>query len=314
MQSIFCNNKEITEIRCNGSLVYQKQSGPDYTEPFYVENITNENERMYIMKRANAAPTLTIEYSTDKENWSTLGTTSATIPLIYSLEPGSKVYLRCNTNTWCSTGSNFNYIINVSKVGGNIMSLLYGSNFTGNEISFPDTTVSNVFADIFYTNTVLIDATDLLLPATTLIRTCYYHMFNGCTSLTSAPALPATTLADYCYYSMFNSCTSLITAPALPATTLAPNCYGVMFFGCTSLTTAPELHATTLTSSCYAQMFQNCSSLSNVKCLATSGINTSVTSSWLMDVSSTGTFTKAAGATWPSGRDGIPEGWTVVEV
>ena len=34
-------------------------------------------------------------------------------------------------------------------------------------------------------------------------------MFQGCTSLTQAPALPATTLADYCYFSMFQGCTSL---------------------------------------------------------------------------------------------------------
>ena len=34
-------------------------------------------------------------------------------------------------------------------------------------------------------------------------------MFRNCTSLTQAPALPATTLADSCYYSMFDGCTSL---------------------------------------------------------------------------------------------------------
>lgn len=40
-------------------------------------------------------------------------------------------------------------------------------------------------------------------------------MFNGCTSLTKAPALPATTLDFDCYYSMFNGCTSLTTAPTI---------------------------------------------------------------------------------------------------
>jgi hypothetical protein len=54
---------------------------------------------------------------------------------------------------------------------------------------------------------------------------CYYYMFNGCTSLTQAPALPATELADYCYEGMFASCTSLTQAPALPAEILAENCY-----------------------------------------------------------------------------------------
>ena len=42
-------------------------------------------------------------------------------------------------------------------------------------------------------------------------------------------------LADFCYYSMFNGCTSLTTAPSLPATTLSTRCYNSMFNGCTSI-------------------------------------------------------------------------------
>ena len=70
----------------------------------------------------------------------------------------------------------------------------------------------------------------------TLADYCYNSMFNGCTGLTSAPALPATTLADYCYASMFYGCTGLTSAPALPATTLASSCYNYMFYGCTGIT------------------------------------------------------------------------------
>lgn len=39
-------------------------------------------------------------------------------------------------------------------------------------------------------------------------------------------------MADYCYSYMFEGCTSLTTAPALPATTLASNCYYRMFYSC----------------------------------------------------------------------------------
>ena len=99
------------------------------------------------------------------------------------------------------------------------------------------------------------------LPATTLTDSCYYSMFYGCTSLTTAPVLPATTLAQSCYYEMFYGCTSLTTAPVLPATTLAQSCYDEMFYGCTSLTTAPELPATTLAQSCCSSMFCGCTSL-----------------------------------------------------
>ena len=68
----------------------------------------------------------------------------------------------------------------------------------------------------------------------TMADSCYNYMFNGCTSLTTAPSLPATTLTTRCYYYMFNGCTSLTTAPSLPATTLATRCY-YMFNGCTSI-------------------------------------------------------------------------------
>ena len=94
-----------------------------------------------------------------------------------------------------------------------------------------------------------------------VIEYAFYHMFEGCASLTKAPALPATTLADYCYSSMFKGCTSLTKAPALPATTLANNCCQNMFNGCTSLTEAPVLPATTLANYCYQNMFNGCQKL-----------------------------------------------------
>lgn len=101
----------------------------------------------------------------------------------------------------------------------------------------------------------------------TMASHCYYHMFEGCTSLTQAPELPAMTLVDYCYYSMFCDCTSLTQAPALPATTLANNCYHQMFRDCTALTQAPELPAMTLADYCYRGMFYNCTSLTKASAL-----------------------------------------------
>lgn len=216
---------------------------------------------------------ITVEYSTDGTTWSSLGTTGAT-PLTRTLQPGDKVYLRATTNTWFEYSEEPSYIhhacciFGVSKVGGNIMSLLYGSGFTGNETTFPTESVLNfscLFVDINDVegyNRNLVNASELILPATILTFACYEAMFGSCTSLTTAPAtLPATTLAEECYNSMFYGCTSLTTAPALPATTLADSCCAAMFNGCTSLTTAPALPATTLARSCYFQMFQDCTSL-----------------------------------------------------
>ena len=101
------------------------------------------------------------------------------------------------------------------------------------------------------------------LPATELAYSCYEYMFLGCTSLTTPPALPAKTLAASCYDGMFYGCTALASAPALPATGLAYSCYAHMFLGCASLTSAPALPATKLAASCYEYMFSGCTSLTS---------------------------------------------------
>lgn len=292
MQSIYHGQDEIVEISYNGSLVYQKSSGPDYTEPFYVENISNDVETLSIARSSSSAPILTIEYSTDKTTWQTLGTTSITA-LTYTLQPDDKVYLRCNTDEgWGATGTDgsSNRISGCSKVGGNIMSLIYGSNFTGSETTFKNNTYQT-FRSLFDSDTVLEDAQYLLLPAPALVPSCYRAMFGGCTNLMTAPELPATNLAEYCYrymftgtkitvapalpattlatgcyYQMFHR-TGIIVAPVLPATTLADECYYFMFKECTSLTTAPELPATTLASYCYVSMFLGCTSLTTAPTL-----------------------------------------------
>ena len=152
------------------------------------------------------------------------------------------------------------------------------------------------------------------LPATTLYDECYKYMFSDCTSLTTAPELPATALASGCYNSMFMGCTSLINAPELPATTLSPSCYYSMFFGCSELTTAIVLSAATLSSECYYEMFYNCRNINNITMLATDISADGCLTNWVSSVASTGTFTKAASMTsLPTGVNGIPEGWTVVD-
>ena len=150
------------------------------------------------------------------------------------------------------------------------------------------------------------------LPATTVAKNCYTMMFGDCDALKSAPALPAMTMANYCYSSMFQGCTALTSAPQLPATTLASNCYAGMFTGCTALTSAPTLPATTLAARCYSSMFDGCSSLSSITCLATNISATNCLQGWVKGVKSSGTFTKNSSmSSWPTGTNGIPQGWTV---
>ena len=194
---------------------------------------------------------------------------------------------------------------------GNIMSLVNETGFAKATVLTADYAFRGLFAS--FRNLSNHASRKLVLPAMTMTKLCYYGMFEGCTGLTTAPALPATELAEQCYYSMFNGCTSLTTAPALPATELADQCYHSMFNGCTSLTTAPLLPAPSLAQLCYCNMFKDCTNLNAVTCLATNISAEYATDNWLKGVAATGTLTIAKGMEdkWTANSaNGIPSGWT----
>ena len=261
-----------------------------YTAPnyFYVEDISGSDNTLSITKNNSSAPDIEVFCSTDRSNWTSMGTTSTTA-ITATIPVNGKLYLKATANQWGSSN-----IITANRnhnVGGNIMSLLYGDNFEGQTTFQRDS--AKTFESLFSNNTTLINANRLIMPATALSYACYRGMFQGCTALTTAPAiLPATSLGDYCYGGMFinctsltttpvltaatsrggyqymfQGCTSLTTAPALPATTLAEGCYYYMFRGCSALTTAPALPATTMAKQCYSNMFQGCTSLTTAPAL-----------------------------------------------
>ena len=152
-----------------------------------------------------------------------------------------------------------------------------------------DNTVMNSyqFSSLFKGSEKIVNANRLVLPANNAINSCYQGMFEGCTSLVTAPALPATSVGSYGYAGMFKGCTSLTTSPVLPAKHISSGCYQYMFDGCTSLNYIKA-------------MFLDIGQMSPTLC-------------WLRGVSSTGTFVKNSNATWDkTGSDGVPNGWTVV--
>ncbi len=276
-----------------------------------------------------------LSYSLNDGNWTALPTGST-----INVSTGDKVRFKGNnprySNLYKETaGCTFSGSTASFNLYGNILSLIYGDNFEGQTSVSSSYTFQNMF-----TTTSVVDASNLVLLATTVLYQSYCRMFYNCASLTAAPALPATTLAQSCYASMFYNCTSLTTAaPVLPATTLANYCYEKMFYGCTSLTAAPELLATTLANYCcyymfgrctsltaapvlsatviaqngYPFMFYGCTNLSSIKCLATDISASNCLSNWLYGVSSSGTFEGYSSAGYPSGNSGIPSGWTFVE-
>lgn len=230
MKFIF-NNKEYPSIDGVKKAYYGGQGpvppGPDYTEPFYVEDISGADNIVQILKSGDNAPTLTIEKSLDGKNWEMMGITSTTI-ITANIPAGGKLYLRCNASTWGTNIYGYYNKINIigdCNIGGNIMSLLYGNNFTGNETTFPKDKYC-VFYYLFYRNSHILNASDLLLPSTVLVTGCYYSMFDGCTKLTTAPELPASTLNYMCYYRMFGDCYRLNSVKCLATNISAFNCLG----------------------------------------------------------------------------------------
>lgn len=196
---------------------------------------------------------------------------------------------------------------------GNVMSLLYGDNFKGQNTINENFAFCCLFYDYDDEKTCsIVNAKDLSLSATTLATGCYEGMLFGCTSLVTAPELPATTLVQGCYSNMFVGCTSLVTAPVLPATILVQSCYSYMFKDCTSLVTAPVLPAITLVTDCYGNMFFGCTSLNYIKAMFTTIPSSNYTREWVNGVAATGTFIKNSEAPWNvSGSDAIPTGWAV---
>jgi hypothetical protein len=247
-----------------------------------------------------------LSYSVDSGNTWSRPSSAFTVTGISS---GSKILFR-GSITPTSDGIGRFFSSGRFEAQGNVMSLLFSDNFSGQT----DLTGYNYVFSTLFSDSTITSAENLILPATTLEKMCYQLMFDGCTNLTTPPQLPATTLKRACYAQMFQDCTSLTTAPELPSTTLADGCYSYMFNGCTSLTTAPELPAATLATNCYSSMFRGCTNLNSITCLATDISATRCTNNWVSGVAANGTFTKAASmSSWTTGASGIPSGWTVVD-
>lgn len=278
-----------------------KYLGQYYVEPpvpeepfynwFYVQNNDSEDRSIKIQRRSNTTNPY-IECSTDGFHWEYYGdiiVSSETVGTSRTVPAGSKLYLRCNHDSWGSLNSNnrfriFSYEGNWS-IGGNILSMQYGSEFNESQTTMKGD--SYQFGNLFASFQTLYDASNLVLP-TELKTDCFYFMFSNCLHLEHAPDLPATTLANRCYHGMFSNCTAL--------------------------TTSPILNAETLVNYCYQSMFNGCTSLNRVTCLATSISATSCTSNWLHNAASSGTFQCASGmeSTWSRGTSGIPSNWLVL--
>lgn len=180
---------------------------------------------------------------TINENYDVWNTTYFPESTQITLPAGAKIHIRCsgtpkvsknNTAGVSSQSDGIGTFVTTFKFKayGNIMSLLYGADFKG-QTTFPSIDLydrasgqlltqnynQDYFLGLFYNNKNLVDAENLVLPATTLSANCYRSMFSVCTSLVKAPVLPATTLISNCYVRMFYRCKSLNYIKAMFTTT-----------------------------------------------------------------------------------------------
>jgi len=285
-----CDEEQIENIKVSTGLIIRQGGSADDTavvendgndlkdtltgryvsinEPEYL-TFTSESAFSVALTKDGDAPTVYLQYSTDKTDWNDwdLSAVSAEekagVGYVIYFRNGSDEEETYTTNAVLSGDCVFNTFTFSAESGevppiaasGNIMTLL---DYKNPAVEMTDNN-KYAFARLFYYCTSLSEAP--LLPATTLADFCYFSMFVGCTSLTEAPSLPAEKMTDNCYNGMFAECTSLSEAPLLPATELADGCYCTMFYGCTSLTVAPELKAEALAPNCYWCMFTECPGL-----------------------------------------------------
>lgn len=205
-------------------IITSGEPGPDYSTPFYIENAEQEQGyvkvHVFVNHSADTPLSFEVEYSYDAEEWTSMGIVSVdnspiTSPVVNS---GQRIYLRANTPSWMN-GTLYSDYINVNEyatiefsssdetsllytVGGNIMSLIYGSNFTGRETTFPANTFGNFSGILGHNGMSVIDASELILPATELTPSCYDNLLQLYIEATieNSPILAkANTLAFNCY-------------------------------------------------------------------------------------------------------------------
>ena len=237
-----------------------QQQEPEYPSPTPVPSadykglaFISSGESTVRLAQVGTPYEISLEYSTDESHWKpyTIGETITLADSTFLLFRSGE-----HKNRKFSKDDENYYHFEISgpiSAQGNIMSLL------NRDFSTPLTFYG--FFALFEGCTSLLSAPEL--PATTMEQGCYFGIFSECTGLTSAPELPANVLANNCYGWMFKGCSALTSAPELQATEMGSYCYNGMFANCTKLTSAPELPAKRLESNCYNCMFEGCTSLTS---------------------------------------------------
>lgn len=315
IENILVGDTQVDRVYLGVDIVWEHR---DYSlEYFTIESLEDEND--ISIKNVSCGIYPTLYYSIDNgQTWSSITFERNKTKSVATINSGETIIFKCTITAMAISYNQYN-CFSCSKdynAYGNVMSLIWGDDFVSNS-EFPSGSSRNI-TSLFREDAYLIDASNLVIPASTMPSNCCNSMFRDCVNLTKAPKLPATTLNAECYSSMFEGCIGLLEAPELPALMLDISCYNKMFcMSRTSKLTTPKMTKSPILASrngqtsCYAGMFQGNGNLTEVTCLLNPDSNK--TADWLTNCSTTGVFKKRAEYTWPVGTSGIPSGWTVVD-
>ena len=285
------------------AVVYYEQACVDISSLPLTFVITSDGYIRWGQMNTVTTKTKEISYSKNGDDW--INIRSSVDPLLcpkINVVAGDVLRFKANNTTYGDSYGDAYFRMSTAgyNVYGNIMSMMYGDNFSG------QTGLTGTFKK-FFSGEQIRSAKSLILPATYVATSAYASMFETCKQLTEAPSLPATKVRGAGYSYMFASCSSLKQVPLLPsAMDIGGNdtgCFSYMFRGCTSLTgvpadylstsvqgietgrglpqscfegifygcinlkKAPDLPYPVLGSSCYKSMFQGCTSLTTAPVL-----------------------------------------------
>lgn len=168
-----------------------------------------------LLTRTQSSGDHIIEYSLNGGEWREHHTNQTyTDFVICNVNAGDIVKFRSSGATITNSSNYYGLMIyspnnTTYNIYGNIMSLINPTEFQ-NLTSVPDYAFVRLFGSSNQPATNVIGVENLILPATTLGKYCYYGMFLNQTNITGkAPELPATTLTEYCYGQMFDTGTGL---------------------------------------------------------------------------------------------------------
>lgn len=322
VQDITIGAKQVQSIydNTNQVLLWEKPA-PNY---FYFEDRSGAANSISITKTGEQAEWLSLEYSTDKETW-TSWDFSQNIPLAAN----GKVYLRGN-NTYGFGMDNVNYhTFNCTgnyALGGNIWSVM-----SDNVSSIPPRFGSRTFQN----STTLVDCSQLSIPNLPVHSVPFTWMFASCTNLTSVmDSIPVTyssqdqSGANSEFYQMFIRNANQLNFPRFPNVTRLSKQGMHQILVQTTSDTNNALNYVDLSSietvrnQSLNQAFLHCQALEVVKIGISEwgtyddseAYNYRTTYQWLGDVHSTGVFCKNATLPVTRGVSYIPDNWSIADL